>query len=108
MVVSVVMKLTGGSGSFARDMNPDAFLRQAREFEEARCAHSKASRLRPGPLVSSRCSRFLPLERAAVFSFCFLVSSREISSLALVTLRMILSVVAARRVGSGGRCSSAY
>lgn len=38
VVVSVIMKLTGGSPSFARDMNPDAFLRQARDFEEASAA----------------------------------------------------------------------
>ena len=34
VVVSVIMKLTGGAASFANEMNPDAFLRQAREFEE--------------------------------------------------------------------------
>ena len=34
VVVSVIMKLTGGAASFADEMNPDAFLRQAREFEE--------------------------------------------------------------------------
>ena len=34
VVVSVIMKLTGGAASFASEMNPDAFLRQAREFEE--------------------------------------------------------------------------
>jgi len=34
VVVSVIMKLTGGAASFAGEMNPDAFLRQAREFEE--------------------------------------------------------------------------
>ena len=33
VVVSVIMKLTGGSASFAKEMNPDAFLRQALEFE---------------------------------------------------------------------------
>jgi Zn-dependent protease with chaperone function len=34
VVVSVIMKLTGGAASFADELNPDAFLRQAREFEE--------------------------------------------------------------------------
>lgn len=34
VVVSVIMKLTGGAASFADEMNPDAFLRQAREYEE--------------------------------------------------------------------------
>mmetsp|Transcript_20599 Transcript_20599/g.32216 ORF Transcript_20599/g.32216 Transcript_20599/m.32216 type:complete len:390 (+) Transcript_20599:163-1332(+) len=34
VVVSVIMKLVGGSASFADEMNPDAYLKQAREFEE--------------------------------------------------------------------------
>eukprot|EP00960_Hanusia_phi_P052199 761313-Hanusia_phi.AAC.1 len=36
VVVSVIMKLTGGSASFASELNPDAFLNQAREFEKER------------------------------------------------------------------------
>lgn len=35
VVVSALMKLAGGSRSFAAELNIDAFLRQARDYDEA-------------------------------------------------------------------------
>ncbi|KAJ1490461.1 peptidase M48, Ste24p, partial [Baffinella frigidus] len=61
VVVSVIMKLTGGSRSFASDLNPDAFLKQARDFEEesnnswiGRRMAASAAQVRTHPLPVTR------------------------------------------------------
>jgi Zn-dependent protease with chaperone function len=55
-VVSVIMKLSGGGSSFAKDLNPDDYMRQALDFEQERYADALSS-----PLTLS-------------FSSCFILS----------------------------------
>lgn len=61
-VVSALMKLAGGSASFANELNVDAFLRQARQYDEAtsgplgwylRNAHTRALS-HPLPVLRAR------------------------------------------------------
>lgn len=38
-----MMKLSGGGSSFAKELNPDEYMRQALDFEQERCVLTSAS-----------------------------------------------------------------
>eukprot|EP00286_Rhodomonas_abbreviata_P021857 CAMPEP_0181305454 /NCGR_PEP_ID=MMETSP1101-20121128/9738_1 /TAXON_ID=46948 /ORGANISM="Rhodomonas abbreviata, Strain Caron Lab Isolate" /LENGTH=394 /DNA_ID=CAMNT_0023411371 /DNA_START=10 /DNA_END=1194 /DNA_ORIENTATION=+ len=62
VVVSVMMKLTGGAASYARELNPDAFLQQARDYETT-MEGSMVGRMLRGSLEGR--SHPVPVTRAA-------------------------------------------
>jgi len=88
VVVSVIMKLTGGSASFAGELNPDAFLSQAREFEKesssswvGRQMMSNAAQMLTHPLPVTRVRELDAWSRSAEYRRLML-TGRPIASTA--------------------------
>mmetsp|Transcript_43400 Transcript_43400/g.106174 ORF Transcript_43400/g.106174 Transcript_43400/m.106174 type:complete len:364 (+) Transcript_43400:54-1145(+) len=61
VVVSVIMKLSGGAASFGKDLNPDEFLRQAQDFEQESTNSWMFRRMRD--TLTNTLSHPLPVER---------------------------------------------